>query len=157
MLFTNESATQFTVYLTAYRAINSWSVNEIFQRGLTQRITRNPEFYGVIESQYIQGCFKEAGQDTATTERTLKVVCDNVAQVEMLTDLACRIYEQDAVLVVAGQTHTASLWSIGYDGEYPLRTERLDITSLNGSLQMVDKPTGECYSIDEDGNYWEVI
>lgn len=77
---------------------------------------------------------------------------------KMLKGLARTIktYSQDAVLVVNSQTHTAALWSIEDVGEYPQVYPRLKEVSLGGTLQQVDAPKGECYSII-DGQYWEVV
>lgn len=157
MIHTNEPANVFYVYLTAYRGYNDVEVNEIHLKALIKRIQKYPGLYGRIESYNITGMFKESGSDKATQERTLKVFCHNEKQAAELTDLACTRFEQDAVLVVRSQTHTAALWSIVYDGEYPCRYPRVEEQSLNGTLQRVDEPKGECYSVDDVGNIWEVV
>ncbi|URX37675.1 hypothetical protein FNPHOIGM_00038 [Dickeya phage DchS19] len=109
MIHTKQPANQFYVFLTAYRSHECTEVNEIHTRGLAAEIRKYPGMYGVIEHGDVQGCFKEAGSDVATTERTLKVRARNQCELEHLTYLACKVYNQDAVLVVSSQTHTAAL------------------------------------------------
>lgn len=157
MIYTNEPANQFYVYLTAYRATNGHTVNEAFTKSMTAEIRKYPGMYGLIESIGHTGCFREAGQEVATEERTIVVRALNARQVANLTDLACHKWEQDAVLVVNSQTHTATLASIVQDGEYPNQYPRLHEEPLEGTFQMVDKPTGECYTLDDGGYVWEVI
>ena len=157
MIYTNEPANQFYVYLTAYRATNTHEVNEKFTDSMIKEIRKYPGLYGVIESVNHTGCFREAGQALASIERTLCVRARDAVEAAQLTDLACRTYEQDAVLVVSSQTHTAALWSVEKVGEYPQQYEQLVETPLNGSFQMVDAPTGECYTLDDAGYIWEVI
>lgn len=91
----------------------------------------------------------------ATEERTLMIEC-TVKQAAELTWLACKTYSQDAVLVVNSQTHTAALWSIEDVGEYPQAYPTLKEVALGGTMQQVDAPKGECYSVI-GGKYWEVV
>ena len=157
MIYTTEPSNVFYVYLTAYRGYRSEEVNEVFLKGMTQRIVKHAGLYGHIESFNIAGMFKEAGADKATQERTLKVMCRTEKQAAELTYMACKEYDQDAVLVVRSQTHTAELWSIEMQGDYPYSFPQVKTDSLNGTLQQVDAPNGECYSVDDAGNIWEVI
>lgn len=155
MIHTKEPANKVFVFVTAYRGYESLEVNEKVLKGLIRTIKTYPGAYGNIRDENVTGYFKEAGMQVATEERTLKVEC-TVKQAAELTWLACRTYSQDAVLVVNSQTHTASLWSIESVGEYPYVFPRLKEDSLGGTLQQVDAPTGECYSLI-DGKYWEVV
>lgn len=155
MIHTKEPANKMFVFVTAYRAIESHEVNENFTIGLERVIRKYPGTYGNIRETNITGCFREAGQDVATTERTLKVECTEKQAAE-LTYLACCTYEQDAVLVVNSQTHTAALWSIGGETVYKKFNPKLVETPLDGTLQRVDAPSGECYSII-NGEFWEVV
>nr|CAK6603768.1 SAM-dependent methyltransferase [Klebsiella phage vB_Kpn_K43PH164C1] len=155
MIHTKEPANKVFVFVTAYRGYESLEVNEKVLKGLIRTIKTYPGAYGNIRDENVQGCFKEAGMSEATQERTLKVEC-TIKQAAELALLACKTYHQDAVLVVNSQTHTASLWSIEDKGEYPMVYPCLKEVSLGGSLQQVDAPKGECYSII-DGQYWEVV
>lgn len=155
MIYTNEPANQFYVYLTAYRAVESKEVNEKMLKGMISEIRKYPGIYGVIESTTHTGCFREAGQDVASTERTIVVRARNKTEVDNLAYLACDKYGQDAVLVVNSQTHTAALWAyvrVGIVAHIFLRH-----TPLNGTFQKVDEPTGECYTLDDAGYFWEVL
>ena len=158
MIYTNEPSNVFYVYLTAYRGDQPEEVNEVLLKGMTQRIVKYADLYGHIESFNIVGMFKEAGAVKATQERTLKVMCRTEKQAAELTYLAWNEYDQDAVLVVRSQTHTAELWSIEMHwGDTRKSFPQVKTDSLNGTLQQVDAPTGECYSVDDAGNIWEVI
>lgn len=105
MIYTNEPANQFYVYLTAYRALNSKELNEKLLKGMTSEIRKYTGLYGVIESINHTGCFREAGQDVASSERTLCVRARTEIEADNLAFLACDRYDQDAVLVVNSQTH----------------------------------------------------
>lgn len=157
MIYTNEPSNVLYVYLTAYRATNSRPLNEIFLLGMINHISKFPGEYGTIETSSIQGCFREEGRDYVSSERTIRVRCTDKHQATNLADLACHRYDQDAVLVVNSQTHTSYLWSVELAGEYPLAFPKLKIVDLEGTLQSVETPVGECYSIDENGKTWEVI
>lgn len=153
MIHTKEPVNCFTVYLTAYRSHYTSDVNEVFTKGLASKIRKFAGTYGSLKSEAVEGCYKEAGNSEATVERTLQVFCRTEKQVAELTWLACHDYDQDAVLVVNSQTHTASLCSIKYEGEYPLRFPVLkeDIIGV-----FTERDTGaEHYSI-VDGVRWEV-
>lgn len=156
MIHTNEPANVFYVYLTAYRGFQSEELNEALLKGMIKRIQKYPGMYGRIESYNIAGCFREEGQLVATQERTLKVMCRKESQVAELTWLACHEYDQDAVLVVNSQTHTATLGSIKQEGEYPMTFPSYHEQGI-GVFTKVDKPQGECYSVDDAGNYWECL
>lgn len=155
MIHTKEPANKVFVFVTAYRGYESLDVNEKVLKGLIRTIKTYPGAYGNIRDENVQGCFKEAGMEYATEERTLKVEC-TIKQAAELAWLACKTYHQDAVLVVNSQTHTASLWSIEDKGEYPMVYPCLKEESLEGTFQPVKAPYGECYSII-NGDYWEVI
>lgn len=154
MIYTKEPANKVFVFVTAYRGHESQEVNEKMLKGLIKTIRTYPGAYGNIRDENVTGCFKEAGMEYATEERTLMVECTEKQAAE-LTWLACKTYNQDAVLVVYSQTHTAHLWSITEVGEYPQAYPMLKEDALCGTLQPVDAPKGECYSIIE-GRYWEV-
>lgn len=155
MIYTKEPANKVFVFVTAYRGHESLEVNEKMLKGLIKVIRTYPGAYGNIRDEHVQGCFKEAGMHEATQERTLKVECTEKQAAE-LTWLACRVYNQDAVLVVYSQTHTAHLWSITTVGEYPQAFPMLKEDALGGTLQPVGEPKGECYSVI-NGQYWEVV
>ena len=157
MIYTNEPANIFYVFLTAYREIEEPKVNEKFTRGMARRIRTYAGTYGNIESTEIQGCFREAGQEVASIERTIKVQCTNMKQVAELTYLACVDYNQDAVLIVNSQTHTASLGHIEQRGEYPIHYHEFVQGESFGTLQAVSEASGECYSVDASGQVWEVL
>ena len=150
MIYTNEPANKFYVLVSAARANLSDMVNITRQLGLKALLQDEPEYYGVLECTGLTGCYREEGQEVATTERTYRVLCDNKAQAINVARLACNDFEQDCVMVYKSQTHTAGLlFCKGLEG--------YKATRLNGSFQQVDEPKGECYTMDAEGNYWEVI
>lgn len=150
MIHTNEPANVFYVLVSAARAGLSDMANMARQLDLKALLQAEPEYYGVLECTGLTGWYREQGQEVATQERTYRVRCENRAQAINVARLACNDFEQDCVLVYKSQTHTAGLmFCKGLDG---YRTTR-----LNGSLQQVDKPTGENYTTDAEGRIWEVI
>ncbi|QHJ79914.1 MAG: hypothetical protein [Caudoviricetes sp.] len=151
MIYTNEPANMYYVFVSAYRSYESVEVNELMQDALAKLINESPKMFGRIEDYRVTGCYHEVGSDSATEERTFKVLCTH-EQAENLAFMATDRFFQDCVLVVNSQTHTANLWRITVPQYRVVR----EITDLNGSLQPVSKPTGECYSVI-DGQYWEVI
>lgn len=150
MIYTKDNANMFFVYLTAYRSHETKEVNELFTEGMAKHIARHSAHYGVLVLEDIEGCYRETGSNAVSIERTLMVRCTSESQVAELADLACYRYDQDSILVVRSQTRTSELWSVK-DGV------TLTKTRLDGQFQKVDKPTGECYSKDGTGQYWEVI
>lgn len=153
MIHTKQPANQFYVFLSAYRSHESQEVNEKMTKGLIAEVRKFPGTYGVIEHENVQGCFKEAGAESASIERTIKVRARNIAEVEALTYLACKVHNQDAVLIVNSQTHTTSLGLIEERGEYPLTYPVLAQQAL-GVFTKQDTAS-EHYSII-DGERWEV-
>lgn len=145
MIYTNEPANVFYVLVSAARANLSDMVNMGRQLDLKALLQAEPEYYGVLECTGLTGCYREAGQEAATEERTYRVRCENRAQAINVARLACNDFEQDCVMVYKSQTHTAALLC-GYKA-----------TSLNGSFQQVDAPKGECYTKDAEGRFWEVV
>lgn len=154
MIHTKQPANQFFVYLTAYRAGRSEAVNEKFLKGMVAEIRKYPGIYGVIEDELVAGCFKEAGQDVATTERTIKVRARNEVEADNLAFLACDRYEQDAVLEVASQTHTATLVSYKREGVHGVINRSRTVI---GTYTAVDAATGENYSVERGAQVWEVL
>lgn len=153
MIHTKQPANQFYVFLTAYRSHECTEVNEIHTRRMASEIRKYPGMYGVIENDNVQGCFKEAGAESATNERTLKVRARNLNELEHLVYLACKICNQDAVLVVTSQTHTAALGTIEMIGEYPQAYPQMKLDVI-GTFTKQDTGS-EHYSII-DGERWEV-
>lgn len=147
MIYTNEPANKFRVFLTAYRAHESKEVNEKMTDGLVRTIKTYPGAYGSLRATTHLGCFREEGQAAASEERTIEVLCHTAKQVAELTWLACRTYNQDAVLVVNTQTHTAYLSSIIIEGEYPQTYAVLAPEVPLGTFQQVEHPEGDCYTI----------
>lgn len=154
MIYTNEPANQFYVYLTAYRGIEPLEVNEKMLKGMIAEIRKYPGLYGVIEDESVVGCFHEAGQPVATRERTLKVRARNEVEADNLAFLACDHYDQDAILEVASQTHTATLVSYKREGVHGIINRSRETI---GTLEAVTKPAGPHYSQDSNGQYWEVL
>lgn len=153
MIYTKEPANTYYVYLTAYRSCYTPSLNEVLVDGMAERIRGLRKLYGKILDEGVVGCYTEAGNTEATVERTLQVHCTGWNQVMMLAELAHVRYDQDSILAVASQTHTASLISVRSIGEYPQECETLDIVPLGVFTQ---QDTGaENYSII-DGQRWEV-
>ena len=153
MIYTNEPANVFYVYLTAYRSTNPYAINEIFTKEMAARIKKHPGFYGSLINHNVEGCYHEAGVDLPSVERTLVVKCTKPSQVAELTRLACEDYDQDAVLQVNSQTHTAILNSLETVGEYPQSYKRLK-EEIIGVLTKQDTGS-EMYSII-NGERWEV-
>lgn len=155
MIFTKEPANVFYVYLTAYRSHESEEVNLKMLKGMIERIQRLSVGYGNVVDTNLLGCYREDGSEEATIERTIKVEAYRQQQVDNLASLACDVYYQDTVLVVKSQTHEASLLRFAREGIHGVftRTE----TPLGGTMQMVQKVSGECYTIDGNQNIWEVI
>lgn len=154
MIHTKEPANQFYVYLTAYRATNTEEMNELLLKGMVREIRKYPGIYGVIESELVAGCFREAGQDEVSTERTLKVRARNETEADNLAFLACDRYNQDAVLEVASQTHTATLVSYKREGVHGVITRSREVI---GTYTAVEQATGECYSVESGAQVWEVL
>lgn len=154
MIHTKEPANQFYVYLTAYRALNGDAVNEKLLKGMISEIRKYPGLYGVIENEMVAGCFREHGQDVATTERTLKVRARNETEADNLAFLACDRYDQDAVLEVASQTHTATLVSYKREGVHGTINRSREVI---GVYTAVEQATGECYSVEGGAQVWEVL
>lgn len=154
MIHTKEQANVFYVYLTAYRSINHYAVNEKFTKGMTKRIQRFPGTYGSLINSNVEGCYWEDGAGLPTVERTLIVKCTKQSQVAELTWMACKEYDQDAVLVVNSQTHTATLCSIEMNGDYPLVFPEVAEEKIG---KFVKQDTGAvAYSII-NGERWEVV
>lgn len=150
MIYTNETANVFYVLVSAARSTLSDMLNMSRQVALRKDLQADPEFFGELECTGLTGCYREEGQEVASTERTYRVRCDNKAQAINVARLACNRYEQDCVMVYKSQTHSAGLlFCKGLDGYKAVR--------LNGSFQAVDKPTGENYTIDANGQHWEVV
>lgn len=149
MIYTNEPANKFYVLISAARANLSLEENKKRHFALFVELNQAPSKYGMIDGQVI-GCYKEAGQQVATEENTIRVLCDTFQQAIEVTKLACKTYDQDCVLVYNSQTHTASLMSLeGISG--------IQRVSLGGSFQEVAQPTGENYTRTITGRYWEVV
>lgn len=153
MIHTKQPANQFYVFLTAYRSYESTEVNEIHTRSIAQHIRKYPGALGIVENTDVQGCYKEAGAESASIERTLKVRARNHYEMSNLVYLACKNYDQDAVLVVNSQTHTAALGTIEMCGEYPMQYPRLKLEVI-GTFTKQDTGS-EHYSII-NGERWEV-
>lgn len=153
MIHTKQPANQFYVYLTAYRAINPEAVNEKLLKGMIAEIRKYPGIYGVIEDELVAGCFREAGQDAVSTERTIKVRARNEVEADNLAFLACDRYNQDAVLEVASQTHTATLVSYKREGVHGIINRSREVI---GTYTAVDAAIGECYSVERGAQVWEV-
>lgn len=154
MIHTKEPANQFYVYLTAYRATYSDALNEKLLKGMIAEIRKYPGIYGVIEQEMVAGCFREAGQEEASIERTLKVRARNEIEADNLAFLACDRYDQDAVLEVASQTHTATLVSYKREGVHGTITRSREVI---GTYTAVEQATGECYSVESGAQVWEVL
>lgn len=153
MIHTKQPANQFYVFLTAYRSYETTEVNEIHTRSIAQHIRKYPGALGVVENTDVQGCYKEAGAESASIERTLKVRARNHYEMSNLVYLACKNYDQDAVLVINSQTHTAALGTIEMVGEYPMQYPRLKLDVI-GTFTKQDTGS-EHYSII-NGERWEV-
>lgn len=147
MIYTNEPANKFRVFLTAYRAHEGKAVNEKMTDALVRTIKTYPGAYGSLKAATHLRCFREKGQVIASEERTIGVLCHTAKQVAELTYLACKTYSQDAVLVVNTQTHTAYLSSITTEGEYPQQYDVLAPEVPLGTFQEVDYPEGKCFMI----------
>ena len=150
MIFTNEKPNVFFMYVSAARADRPDVVNLARHNQLKADIAAGMGMYGLIVQTGLTGCYREEGQEVASEERTLKVYCKTREECICLTQLVCRAYQQDSALVIKSQTHSAALMSCPEGMAY--KAER-----LNGTLQVVDKPTGECYTVEADGTIWEVI
>ena len=153
MIYTNEPANVFYVYLTAYRSFESLEVNEIHTKALARQIATYPGQFGTLTHDNIQGCYHESGAESASIERTLRVTCHKASQVAELAYLACKTYDQDAILQVNSQTHTAILNSLETIGEYPQSYKQLKEETIG---VFTKQDTGsEMYSI-VNGERWEV-
>nr|DAH54119.1 MAG TPA: hypothetical protein [Caudoviricetes sp.] len=150
MIYTKEPANIFYMYVSAARADRPDVVNLARHNQLKRDIMNGLGMYGEIVQTGITGYFREAGQEVATEERTIKVACRTREECICLAQLVCRAYQQDCALVIKSQTHSAALMSCPEGLAY--KAER-----LNGSLQQVDAPKGECYSVDANGAIWEVV
>lgn len=150
MIYTNEPANVFYVFVSAARADRPDVVNLARHNNLKKDIKAGMGMYGEIVQTGLTGCYREEGQEVAQEERTIKVLCKTKEEAVCLAQLACRAYQQDCVLVIKSQTHSAALMSVPDGMAYKAQ-------SLNGSLQVVEKASGECYTVDASGNIWEVI
>lgn len=150
MIHTKEPVNTFYVLVSAARAGLNDMLNMQRQIDLKNLLQAEPEYYGKLECTGLTGCYREEGQEVATTERTYRVHCESKAQAINVARLACNDFDQDCVMIYKAQTHSAGLlFCKGLNGYKAQR--------LNGSFQQVDKVTGECYTMDAEGNYWEVI
>lgn len=148
MIYTNEQANKFFVLISAARATLSAEDNKKRHFALFTELNQARSKYGAIDGQVI-GCYREAGQEVAQEENTIRVLCDTYQQVIECCKLS-GIYDQDCIMVYRSQTHTAFLMAVdGLIGQY--------LTQLNGSFQEVAQPTGENYTRTITGRYWEVI
>lgn len=139
----------YTVFLTAYRSYEPKAVNEKMTMGMHATIDAHPSVYGKVTAHDVVGCYREAGTESASTERTLRVECTEAIQCEDLMYLAMQ-HHQDSILVVNNADMTAALWSLAQVGAYIRRTP------LEGTFKQVAAPKGECYSII-NGEFWEVV
>lgn len=153
MIHTKQPANQFYVYLTAFRSSEPLEVNQKMLKGMAISIRKFPGLYGVLEHCNIQGCYQEAGTDAPSIEQTLRVRCRDMVEVENLMYQACETYSQDAVLVVNSQTHTASLMSLEWSGDYPYRFPQVR-SEVIGTFTQQD--TGSAHYSIIDGVRWEV-
>lgn len=138
----------YTVFLTAYRSYEPKAVNEKMTVGMHATINAHPSVYGKVTARDVVGCYREAGAESASTERTLRVECTEAIQCEDLLYLAKQHF-QDSILVVRNEDMSAELWSLEKPGDY------IQYTPLEGTFKQVDEPSGECYSMI-DGQCWEV-
>lgn len=151
MIHTNEPANVYYVLVSAFRAGLHNLDNLSRHRRLLNSLRNNVLEYGVVESSDLCGCYREAGQEFASEEQTIRVRCTEKHQAVSVARLACNDYEQDCVLVYKSQTHSAALmFAKGLDG---WRTEQI------GSLQKVHEniELNGNYTIDEFGIAWQVI
>lgn len=144
MIYTKEPANVQYVLLSAFRSVYDPAVNLMLHKALISDI----EAMGgcVIESTALTGCYLEVGQSVPSTEKTIRVRCEQPWQVGNIVWLACQHYEQDCVLVYESQTHTASL-------QAPCEFKQI------GTFQKAPKDflstSPECaYTIDEHGEVW---
>ncbi|ATS93668.1 SAM-dependent methyltransferase [Pectobacterium phage DU_PP_II] len=140
MIHTKEPANVQYVLLSAFRSVYDPAVNLMLHKALVAQIM---ELAGcVIESTALTGCYLEAGQQVPSTEKTIRVRCEERWAVGELVWLACHKYEQDCVLVYESQTHTASLQAI------------CEFTHLGTFQKAPDGTPAGAYTIDENGEIW---
>lgn len=151
MIHTKEPANKYHVYVSAFRSNEPRSVNVKNHMELIVTMLSDGDTYGQVLETMLEGYYRESGSQRVTMERTAKVLCDTKEQVINIAKLATCKYHQECVLVVKTQTHTAGLvsWSVS--------TSKYKAERLHGSLQVVSKPKGENYTVDTDGNFWEVV
>ncbi|UUG66281.1 S-adenosyl-L-methionine hydrolase [Pectobacterium phage vB_PcaP_P15_PC2B6] len=144
MSHTKEPANIQYVLLSAFRASNTPLVNLTNHQALVESIE---ELGGcVIESTALTGCYLEEGQSWPSTEKTIRVRCDEPWQVANVVWLAWCYYEQECVLVYESQTHTASL-------QAPCEFTQIGTSQKAPKGYLNDSPAG-AYTIDEHGEVW---
>ncbi|APU03029.1 S-adenosyl-L-methionine hydrolase [Pectobacterium phage PP47] len=146
MIHTKERANQFTVFVSACRADKA---DQAFTRTNELRawLKEYPAHVGVCVEE-VTGVYREAGAHQATYEHTFKVECEDIMQVQRVCRYATFVFEQDCILVVNSQTHTAFLMSLDDAG--------FKTMPLSGVMQPVDCFYGEAGTIDSKGQLWEV-
>lgn len=150
MIYTKEPANIFYAYVSAARADLADIINMQRHNHLKRDIMNGLGMYGEIVQTGLTGCYREEGQEEAQQERTIKVACRTREECIELARLACMKYKQDCIMVIRSQTHSACLMSVPEGMLY--KAER-----LNGSLQRVERVTGECFTMEADGTLWEVV
>ncbi|QGF19812.1 S-adenosyl-L-methionine hydrolase [Pectobacterium phage MA1A] len=146
MIYTKERANQFTVFISACRADKADQV-ETRTNELRAWLKEYPAHVGFCTEE-VTGVYREAGAPKATYEHTFKVECEDIMQVQRVCRYATFVFEQECILVVNSQTHTAFLMTLDDAG--------FKTMPLNGTMQPVDCFYGECGTIDSTGQLWEV-
>ncbi|QQK88311.1 hypothetical protein [Providencia phage PSTRCR_120] len=150
MLYTNEPANKIMVALSAYRATNSEHTNK--QRQLVLLNALKAGGFEILDDNMI-GCYREEGQAEHSIEESVMILCNDMLEVGLIARLAKEGFQQDCILAVTTQTHSARFVTYNDDGQ-------VIISKVMGSLQQVDEDSLdnlEGFTKDSTGNYWSVI
>lgn len=104
MLYTNEPANKIMVALSAYRATNSEHTNR--QRQLVLLNTLKAGGFEILDDNMI-GCYREEGQTEHSLEESVMILCNDMLEVGLIARLTKEGFQQDCVLAVTTQTHSA--------------------------------------------------
>ncbi|OUI74760.1 hypothetical protein B7C48_00020, partial [Streptococcus pyogenes] len=109
MIHTKQPANSFMVYLSAFRNERSEYENNKKHSNLvswlqSQAFDRGNDFKVVSAS--LTGSYRKRGQAVTSVERTIQVQVSDWAFVEVIAKHAHLWYQQEAVMVVATQTHS---------------------------------------------------
>ncbi|AZV02334.2 S-adenosyl-L-methionine hydrolase [Pectobacterium phage Q19] len=159
MIHTKEPTNCFYVYLSAYRSMNDLSTNLKAHAKMAewlgyQQYARDGV---VVESSDCVGFYREQGNDWPTRERSIRLKVACWAAVERIATIAHLEYNQEAVLVVNSQTHTATFIEMSKQGFHV----RCACSDTVGTFQRMPHDANiedvQGWTQDENRNFWWIV